>query len=286
MIDIQSRLPWCYFRDSQRKAEQADCLIVRTNSGYPVTTYQDLAARIAELQFRNRDYFLLFRGQSKEYRRSPDQATVLKPSILRGRTSGETYLSRFEILATAEQLLIDRLQKYDGLTDDDRRFVIRHRITQWAMLQHYEVCKTPLLDVTQSLSVAVQFATRKHPRKGVVYVLAVPSISGAVTASAEAGLQIVRLASMCPPNATRPHLQEGYLLGDYPDIANHDQKQKYLRKENDCAGRLIAKFRFEPEGAGSKSQNWPANVPDLFPADDPFLSVMNGVLEDLREKKS
>ena len=60
-----------------------------------------------------------------------------------------------------------------------------------------------------------------------LFVIGVPNLSGAITASAEAGLQIIRLSSVCPPTALRPHIQEGYLLGEYPDMVNYDQKEQY-----------------------------------------------------------
>jgi len=47
------------------------------------------------------------------------------------------------------------------------------------------------------------------------------------TASSEAGLQVIRLSSACPPEAVRPHLQEGYLLGEYPEIADYEQNAHY-----------------------------------------------------------
>jgi hypothetical protein len=80
----------------------------------------------------------------------------------------------------------------------------------WAILQHYEVCDTPLLDVTNSLRVAASFATNNPAAEGpVLYVLGVPSLSGSITASSEQGLQIIRLSSICPPEARRPYFQEG-----------------------------------------------------------------------------
>jgi hypothetical protein len=77
-------------------------------------------------------------------------------------------------------------------------------------------------------------------------VLAVPNLSGGVTANAEGGLQIIRLASVCPPAAIRPHIQEGYLLGEYPEMIGVTQAQHYKRYEMDFARRMIAKFRFNP----------------------------------------
>ncbi len=79
-----------------------------------------------------------------------------------------------------------------------------------------------------------------------VFVLGVPNISGAITASAEAGVQIVRMASVCPPAAVRPHIQEGYMLGEYPELTGYDQKRHYAHFEIDLGRRLIAKFKFNP----------------------------------------
>src|SRR5262249_32990303 len=116
------------------------------------------------------------------------------------------------------------------------------------------ICDTPLLDVTHSLRIAASFASlgkpeskpNTRPKTAYVFVLGVPNLSGAVTASAEAGLQIVRLASVCPPDAKRPHIQEGYLLGEYPDIAGYSQKQLYDPYEIDFGRRLVTKFQFDP----------------------------------------
>ena len=52
-------------------ARSAECRIttntkIRTGAGHKVATYLELAQKIAELQFRNRDHVLLFRGQGGE----------------------------------------------------------------------------------------------------------------------------------------------------------------------------------------------------------------------------
>jgi hypothetical protein len=44
----------------------------------------------------------------------------------------------------------------------------------------------------------------------------------------------------------RPHLQEGYLLGEYPEMADYEQKELYFHYEIDFGRRLVAKFRFNP----------------------------------------
>ena len=76
------------------------------------------------------------------------------------------------------------------------------------------MCPTPLLDVTHSLRIAASFGSAQANGEAFLYAIGLPNLSGMITASAEAGLQTVRLASVCPPTAVRPHIQEGYLLGN------------------------------------------------------------------------
>jgi hypothetical protein len=125
----------------------------------------------------------------------------------------------------------------------------RYRILRWAILQHYEVCSTPLLDVTHSLRVAASFASdHESPAQPTLYVLGVPALSGTITASSEQGLQIIRLSSICPPEARRPYFQEGYLLAEYPDLVTLDEKLNYAAWEVDFGRRLLAKFRLARSG--------------------------------------
>ena len=105
------------------------------------------------------------------------------------------------------------------------------------------------------------------------FVLAVPSISGSITASAEAEMQIVRLSNACPPMAMRPHLQEGYMLGDYPDYDSHSSENDYRYGEIDVGRRIIAKFRLV------LGDFWNENFPmisrrALYPDQDPLEDLL------------
>ncbi|HEV2695536.1 MAG TPA: FRG domain-containing protein, partial [Verrucomicrobiae bacterium] len=152
---------------------------------------------------------------------------------------------RYNKLKRAERLLVEKWTESD-LPDLTR--IERHQSLRWAILQHYQVCSTPLLDVTHSLRVAASFAAdNNNSHEAILYVIAVPQISGAITASAEAGLQILRLSSICPPSALRPHFQEGYLLGHYPDLQSVEEKENYKLYEVDFAKRLLCKFRLNLE---------------------------------------
>lgn len=275
MEKIGDQKIWSYF-DRQTEARPATNHTIRAGDGHEVTTYFDLAKKVAELQFRNREHVLLFRGQKQDYRTTRNNS-MLKASIFRLDVNMDPKRkelgTRFARLRYAEDELV-RIYSSEKLLGFDR--LKRQRIIRWAILQHYEVCDTPLLDVTHSLRIAASFASSKNDsEQAFLYAIGVPNLSGAVTASSEAGLQIIRLSSACPPDAVRPHIQEGYLLGEYPEISDFRQQSHYSYSEMDFGRRLVAKFRFNPKTFWS-STNYPqATYSALYPAErrDPLLAI-------------
>jgi len=275
------------FHDNGENAEVATCQDVRQCRGHAVKDYMDLAAKIAELQFRNRDYVLLFRGQDIDHKDHGIKSSLL-PSLFRTqnrwfdaeRRQHDPFgiMLKFEKLKNAEVILSREFAESDFIGNDE---ISRHRILRWSILQHYEVCDTPLLDVTHSLRIGASFASiENNSDEAFLYALGIPNISGAISASAEAGLQIVRLSSVCPPVAMRPHLQEGYLLGIYPEIDSHEQKQIYGLSEIDFGKRLIAKFRFNPNTFWTKSGQFQMiGKHALYPSErrDPLYALANRV---------
>ncbi len=262
---------------------------IRHDAGHFVHSYLDLAKKIAELHFCNPQYVFLFRGQNKDYKNNKKN-TSLKPSILRSKNGGSELPDdallekRFLRLANAEKLLVDN---YGQNTNFEGGLKLqRQRVLRWAILQHYEICDTPLLDITQSLHVAGSFASEKPADQAYIFVLGVPQLNGSLTASAEAGLQIVRLSGICPPVALRPHIQEGYLLGEYPDMPDFVQKSLYPAYEVDFGRRLIAKFRFNPNTFWAKSEFFPnIHRSALYPdADDPLCDIAEKIKSQLPSK--
>jgi hypothetical protein len=240
-----------------------------------VRSFLELAKKAAELQFLNRDHVLLFRGQGNDHRNIQGN-TTLKPTLFRpegsGNPSSGTLIRRFELLTKAERELVTG---YTAARLMGHQRLLRHRILRWSILQHYEVCATPLLDVTHSLRIAASFASLGSADSAFVYVLGVPNLSGAITASAEGGLQIVRLSSVCPPSAVRPHIQEGYLLGEYPEMAGYEQKANYFHYEIDFGRRLVAKFRFRPSSFWTSGTFPQVTKKALYPrpSDDPLYRL-------------
>ena len=250
----------------------------RKEKAHHVTSYLDLAKKVAELQFKNRDYVLLFRGQGGDFK-NRQKFTTLKPSLFRPRAGdkqnpdSDTLITRFNRLRVAERHL---MRQYANSRLVGVARLKRYQILRWAILQHYEVCPTPLLDVSQSLRVAASFASLESTDEAHIFVLGVPNISGAITASAEAGIQIIRLSSVCPPAALRPHLQEGYLLGEYPQMLGYDQKELYEHYEIDFGRRLVTKFRFKPTQFWENSGSFPPVMRTaLYPSEssDPLYRI-------------
>jgi hypothetical protein len=83
----------------------------------------------------------------------------------------------------------------------------------------------------------------------------------------------------------RPHIQEGYLLGEYPQMAGIDQKQHYKHYEIDFGRRLVAKFRFEPEKFWTSSSDFSRICAQaLYPKDDPLLDLTEAIKKAVNEK--
>ena len=178
---------------------------VRTGEGLVVNRFNELVKRVAELAYANPEFVLLFRGQRSDHMN--DNGTTLYPSMFRNQrdaTDHETYPlgPRYERLQQCEADLKTALS-----SSRYRKTILRSQILRWAVIQHYEVCPTPCLDLTQSLLVAASFALNDCPTasEAFVFVLGVPQISGSVTVVSEHGLQLVRLSSICPAETMRPY---------------------------------------------------------------------------------
>jgi hypothetical protein len=253
---------------------------VRANRGLLVQDFPELVEKVARLSFFNSEQILLFRGQSRDWLNRLGNSS-LKPTIFRSQGGGNKLPStsemirRYQVLAQAEKILWDEFYR-SRLAGRQR--VVRHRLLRWAILQHYEVCGTPLLDVTHSLRVAASFATNNmSDSHTVLYVLAVPALTGSITASSEQGLQTIKLSSICPPDARRPYFQEGYLLAEYPDMDVVGEWQNYRSHEIDFGRRLLAKFRIQRSGFWSKDY---AAIPTeaLYPNErDPLVDMCNRI---------
>ena len=276
---------WSYF-DSDPKIKKACNSQIRKGEGHPVSSFIDLATKLAEFQFRNPEYVCLFRGQNNDFRSRANNST-LKPTLFRPKKGEYTspkapeIIRRYQILEKAEHKLVE-LYHTNGWLGHKR--LARHRILRWSILQHYEICPTPLLDVTQSLRIATSFASIKAlPDKAFLYVLGVPNLSGGITVSAESGLQIIRLSSVCPPVALRPHIQEGYLLGEFPEMGHIDQVAHIDNHEIDFGRRVVAKFRFDPKTFRTAANFQAISTKALYPNEsDSFYECVRQIKKSIK----
>ena len=152
-------------------------LVAKANA-VPVSSFRQLMDYVARLSYLNKDNLLFFRGQGFDYTNKAG-ASTLYPSIYSGeRVSRDELDIRFNILKSASRRLSDSLktEKIEGFKDVKRRKYI-----QWSILQHYEVCPTPLLDLTHSLRVACSFAFHsKNDNNPFVFVLGLPYLTNRV----------------------------------------------------------------------------------------------------------
>ena len=253
-------------------------LTLAATPGHPVSSYFDLLEKVAALSYGNSRFRLLFRGQRRDHfldiRGEQGDRANIYPSILRpvpGQARADILDRRFRRLQEAEARLIGALPEVGMLS---------LRVVRWAVLQHYEVCDTPLLDVTTSLQCALSFACADGSNpEGFLYVLAVPHLTGPVSISTESMTQAIDLSQVCPPQALRPHFQSGILLGDYPEYTDRNQTGRQIGfVDNDFACRLLTKFQL------LDIPNWhlegfrPTEKRILFPNDrDRWFPVMENI---------
>lgn len=261
---------WSHLTEAPRERQPVPD--IRASKAKLVNSYPELVQAVAKLAFHNPEYALFFRGQGSDHLNSQQQ-TSCYPTLYRSGSNGrlrdrELQLRREQLehyqhalavaFKTAKLPGFDKLEKFPELA--------------WSVLQHYEVCATPLLDVTHSLRVAASFATRQNDRGakndaasqskgGLVYVFALPHPSGTLTYSAEEELLMVRLLGICPPDAKRPYFQEGYLVGSFPVL--RERRGPHL----DVGRRLIGKFQLRAKAFWSA--DFP-RIPDaaLYPGKD------------------
>lgn len=243
--------------------------------------FRDLSDWMAYLTWKHRGFQLFFRGQSRDYTTRPDgepeTGFCLYPSIFRnlpGEHGAQPVYDRYERLSLAQRALLEVLREKEPLSLPQglRRQVSRDRLLQWAVLQHYEICATPLLDVTLSIPHALAFAQGDSDSEPHLYVLALPPQTSAVSISAEEELVVIDLAKVCPPELRRPHFQVGFLLGEYPAVEDyqHHVKTGDTKQSFDFRQRLVGVAKLG-------SFNWdsaPIPAEDLIlPPDDGFLEM-------------
>ncbi len=246
---------------------------LRLSEPRQIPNYRQLVYMVAQIAYHNRQYSLFFRGQDKEFMDEKNRSTIF-PSIYRMGAENkvsDTIANRLELLEKKTFYLRSNRSSIGG----DDTFT-QYDPIKWAILQHYEVCQTPLLDLTNSLRVACSFALRDASDYGIVYVLGLPHVNGSISFYVEEELMILKLLAICPPKALRPHFQDGYLSGTFPveGVSILDTKDDI--EKHDFARRLIAKFRIPKERFWDRDFT---EIPKeaLFPENDEMVRICDRI---------
>ena len=240
-----------------------------------VNTYDELVRDIAQLQHRNRKLNLFFRGQTKDYQDTDKKSTILA-SIFRKKPSESRLLlkERFEELRD----YVEELRKAFNLRTTKlagTHLLNKYEEVGWSLLQHYQVCPTPVIDISHSLHVACSFACEGNTGKtGIIYVLGLPWPTDAISYSTHEELFNVRLLSICPPQAQRPFFQEGYLLGNFPNYRRDDPARI---KQFNPARRIVAKFEIPVDNIfwGTDFKRLPTDK--LYPVNDKAKEICESI---------
>ena len=257
--------------------ELGDPAKIASSNPLKISSFRKLVEVVAKFAYHNKDYLLFFRGQSQDYLNKGGSSSFY-PSIYRADYLSHAELRyRFDILDGCSKALAQLFEenKIDGYKEIKRR-----KLIQWSIIQHYEVCSTPLLDFTQSLRVACSFAyLNNNSDKAFVFMFGLPYLTNRISLNSEHDIVTVRLLSICPPEAYRPHFQEGYLAGTDEIRYNYDKKS-----ELDFNNRLIVKFELPHE-----KKFWGRNfhkIPkvSLYPRSDPIKELC-GQISDMASRE-
>lgn len=248
---------------------------IRVSRGKLVSQYSDLVAELAKLAYHNPGYSFFYRGQQNDYS-TRKNSTSIYPTLFRNpgrRLTTSKLKERYEQLKLATEKIIEAF-RVNGFSSYRR--MEKFPELAWSVLQHYEVCRTPLTDVTHSVRVASSFALPENntSNNGYFYVFALPNTSEGVSYSVDNELMTLKLLNVCPPEAKRPFFQEGYLVGNFPHVV------KRKRPEHDLAVRLIGKYRLKSNSFWSN--DFPSIPPtSLSPNKDRVKAICDKIKEEL-----
>ena len=271
---------------SAGKLVDGEASSVARDAGVQVHTFSELQDMVAEASYYNSRFDIFLRGQGTDHRDARGHS-ALEATLFRTKTSNPVA----EVTAH-----IGRLERHSETLRAAARYqpgfkgVQTTEFARWCLLQHYEACPTPLLDMTRSVRVAASFATWPMDgdleRDRYVYVLGLPHPSGSVTIAYNDNIALMNLRNLMPPTARRPHWQEGYLACAYPssthwDMHFRDKKTgKDVPRRHNFARRLLAKFVIPSASLPTFGDHTNPRVPNdmLMPPKDPVRDFIRAKL--------
>lgn len=297
MQKIQSKL-FCHLSSINRllkganeKGNLKDNYEIVQSDAKEVDTFYELVTHITHIGYNVKEYFpLYYRGQTDNYDKNGtkcDDYTTLWPSIYRNREVN-ALKSKFENLDRAVELLRENLYPLNWRGSSQIR---DSNEICWAVLQHYGVCHTPMIDLTRSLRVACSFALLEESPEdklkefGYVYLLGLPYLNDYISQYFSLKLVNIDLTNFFPPDAVRPFHQHGFLACSIPyHNSNSFVDSTSIRKVNpmDFNRRLVAKFKIRKKDFWGKHNEFGQITMDgLYPIADPMRKIAEKVKEKL-----
>jgi len=253
-----------------------------------VRSFRDLIKLTAFLNVMNKSDHLLYRGQGGDW---PILPTLLREDWLVPGTGRSVPLSAHraryfqelgQVCRRITPLLAGRLPRHKPFETFGSH--LERRMAPWAVIQHYELWPTPVLDFSGSLRIAASFALGGPGTlrsSAYLYVSAFRHVKSDPMTLHRVGPAPValRLSAVCPPSAERPHLQDGFLVGN-PRFATADLETPQP------PGVLVARIRLIDESVSEKGGDsfWDDDFPrhaqeSLLPSQDQFLAMFGEAFE-------
>jgi hypothetical protein len=250
---------------------------VRRSDGYPTKSFRALVELTAQVAIWNKQYDMFFRGQTHDYKNKNDKSDIY-PSICRPEIKPDgSYKASVKSITIETRLNnLHSFIKYVASTEK-RPFRIKRSKTfvenDYALIQHYGILPTPMIDLTQSLRVAATFALRQS-KTGYLYVFGLPYPHGSISYFIDNNIVLVKLQNSCPSNALRPRYQEGFLVGRFPF-------SPIKAIGDNLAIRMLAKFYLD----NTDNQFWdnmfmPLPEEILFPKKDEKMTELGKKYQD------
>lgn len=201
---------------------------------------------IAFMGYHNPGMEIFVRGQKNDYTNT-DKESILLATLYREENNFKTNL---EELLEYDKKLLELLKNENNMPG--MQSLITHEEARHALLQHYQVCKTPFLDITRNTRVAATFATHNLSKDDSphIFVFGLPYLHGNITHNFSENINIINLRNTLGHYSKRPHEQEGYLMGSLYDWKNLESIPYH-----DGRMRLLTKIKLDIK-AGEESKFW------------------------------
>ena len=250
---------------------------IRMSKPFKVETFSKLVDCIARLSYFNKSYTLFFRGQNEEYPLESCLRTIY-PGILRENIRNKIPLESLKKKLDFHDNELRARNHYRNPRMYGAQNIMMYKYLRWAILQHYEKCPTPFIDITRSLIVALSFALINYTKednnflsKGILYVLALPWPSKHFHESKDEELVLVNMAGITPPIAKRPYRQDAFCVM-HNNIENDTSKDKF-----DLSNRMVCKFEISNTKSFWKGDAQLFKKDHLTPKNDKFYEFMNNL---------